>query len=108
MIIYSVSVTIDAPREAEWAAWMRATHLPAVMATGCFVNYRFTKMLTEVEDATGTTYNVQYLLPSHAHYDLYQQEFAPGLQAETRKHFGNSIAVFRTLLELVEQGSFDA
>jgi len=108
MIIYSVSVTIDLVRESEWVDWMRQTHLPEVMATGCFVNYRFTRILTEVDDATGATYNVQYLLPSHAHFDLYQKEFAPALQSKTRDRFAGSFEVFRTLLELVEQGSYVA
>jgi len=106
MIIYSVTVSIDQAREVEWVAWMRSTHLPDVMATGCFTNFRFTRVLSDEDPVHGITYNVQYLLPSHAHYDLYQREFAPALQAETRKLFAGSFEAFRTLLELVDHGSY--
>jgi hypothetical protein len=77
------------------------------MTTGCFVNYRFTKVLHDVPDATGTTYNAQYLVPSHAHYNLYLENFAPALQAKTKAKFGGSFAAFRTLLELVDEGSYE-
>jgi len=106
MIVYSVTVLIDKAREGEWVAWMRNSHLPAVMGTGCFTQYRFTRVLGEEDNAPGATYNVQYLLPSHAHYDLYQREFAAGLQADTRTYFAGSYEVFRTLLELIEQDSY--
>ena len=106
MIVYSVTVSIDTTREQEWVAWMRATHLPAVMATGCFSHYRFVKLMGEEPSSNGITYNVQYLAASMAHYQTYQKEFAKGLQAETQALFAGSFAAFRTLLEVIEQNSF--
>jgi hypothetical protein len=105
MILYSVTTSIDSVREAEWAAWMRATHLPAVMATGCFAHYRFCRLLHQDDEAGGTTYNVQYLLADVAAYEHYKADFAPALQAETRAKFGDSALAFRTLLEVIEQSA---
>jgi hypothetical protein len=36
-----------------------------------------------------------------AHYEKYQAEFAPALQAETQKYFGGKFVAFRTLMEKV-------
>jgi Domain of unknown function (DUF4286) len=104
MIVYSVTTLIDKTRETDWLAWMQSQHIRAVMETGCFVSYRFTKVVGDDENP-GATYNVQYILPSHAHFDLYKREFGPGLQADTQKNFGGSYESFRTLLELVGEGT---
>lgn len=106
MIVYSVTISIDLNREAEWVAWMRETHLPEVLATGCFDNYRFVRLLQQDEEVGGATYNVQYLAPTQAHYEAYAEKFAPELQAKTQARFAGSFHAFRTLLELIEQKSF--
>ncbi len=106
MIVYSVTVSIDLAREADWVAWMRQTHLPEVMATGCFAHYRFCRLLNEEPGSGGATYNVHYLAPSLAHYDAYRLEHAPALQAKTAGLFAGQFHAFRTLLEVVEQNSY--
>ncbi|MES2688983.1 MAG: DUF4286 family protein [Bacteroidota bacterium] len=102
MIIYNVTINIEDDAHHQWVDWMKATHIPQVMAIGLFTEYRFSKLLTRQPDETGTTYVIQYLCSNMKDYDLYQAEHAPALQQETQKHFGGKFVAFRTIMESVE------
>ncbi|MFB0997424.1 MAG: DUF4286 family protein, partial [Flavobacteriales bacterium] len=36
MILYNVTINIDATIQKEWLIWMKEIHIPKVMETGCF------------------------------------------------------------------------
>lgn len=99
MIIYNVTINVDLDVHDQWLQWMKATHLPDVMATGLFLDQRMCRVLAE--DEGGLTYAIQYTLPDMATYERYQKEHAPRLQAETQKHYAGKFAAFRTLLEVI-------
>lgn len=80
---------------------MQETHIPQVMGTGMFQSHHFFELLTRQEDETGSTFVVQYFAPSMAAYERYQTEFAPALQAETRRLFEGKFNAFRTLMKKV-------
>lgn len=52
MIIYRVTVSVDADIESDWFSWMRDTHIPDVMRTGFFQTYRVHKLLEPASDAS--------------------------------------------------------
>ena len=37
----------------EWLLWMKTAHIPEVMETGCFTEYKIMKVLTNAEDDAG-------------------------------------------------------
>ena len=45
MIIYNVTVNVDLDVHDQWLQWMKATHLPDVMATGLFLDQRMCRVL---------------------------------------------------------------
>ena len=49
MILYNVTVSIDPAVSSDWLEWMRSTHIPDVMATGCFVESRISRVQGEEE-----------------------------------------------------------
>lgn len=100
MFIYNVTVNISADIHDEWLKWMKETHVPDVMKTGCFTESRILKVLY-VEDE-GHTYSVQYNFSEMRDIEKYQKEFAPALQADYKRKFEGKYAAFRTLLQLVE------
>ena len=53
-----------------------------------------------VEDE-GHTYSVQYTFLKMADIEKYQKEFAPSLQADHKKLFGDKYTAFRTVLEII-------
>ena len=105
MIIYNVTVSVDTDVHEEWLAWMKATHIPDVMATGLFLNSRLVRVLADEEG--GVTYAIQYTAQDMATYERYKNEHAPRLQAETQKHYGGRFHAFRTLLEVLHTASPD-
>jgi hypothetical protein len=40
MILYNVTVKIEADAQEDWLQWMKSTHIPDVMDTGLFLGYR--------------------------------------------------------------------
>ncbi|MBW7845306.1 MAG: DUF4286 family protein [Bacteroidia bacterium] len=101
MIIYNVTVNIEDDVRDNWVEWMKATHIPQVMATGYFVSFNFSKLLNRQEDETGTTYVIQYTALSMEHYNTYQENHAPALQAETKRLYEGKFVAFRTIMESV-------
>ena len=100
MIIYNVTISVDDYIAEEWLTWMKARHIPAVMATGLFVEYRILRVITG--EHSHHTFAIQYTLESHAHLDQYQLEHAPALQKEHLEKYGDKAVAFRTVLEIVD------
>ncbi len=99
MIVYSVTVNIDSSIHEDWLAWMKSKHIPDVMATGYFTDYRLLKVISRQEDEEGVSYNIQYTCSSMADLHHYQVEKAPALQKEHSDRYDGKFAAFRTLLE---------
>lgn len=100
MIIYNVTVNIEESVHDEWLAWMREVHIPDVMKTGMFKEFRLCKVLSE-ED-TGLTYSFQYTCDSMEFYEKYRDEFSPALRNQVTDKFGEKFVAFRTLLEIID------
>lgn len=101
MILYNVTVSIDPQIAEEWLSWMRSKHIPDVMATGCFIESRISRVHGEEEG--GVTYAITYLSLNKELMDTYQNTHAPNLQKEHSELFQGKFAAFRTLLSVVEE-----
>jgi len=101
MLLYNVTVSLDPEVSAEWLIWMKEIHIPEVMQTGCFVNYRLCRMLNQAEDS-GHTFAIQYLAASEEAYDTYLDKHAPILQKAHTDKYSGKFAAFRTLLEVIQ------
>lgn len=102
MILYSVTVSIDQNVANEWITWMRETHVPEVMATGCFIESKICRLINAEEDG-GLTYSFQYLAKDQAEYDRYQNNFAKALQKDHSDKYAGKFAAFRTLLHVLDR-----
>lgn len=101
MIIYSVTINVDDSVHQEWLKWMREIHVPDVMNTGMFSEYRFLKLLGDQESG-GHTYSLQYSCASMELYKEYEEKYASALQREHTEKFRDQFIAFRTLLEQVK------
>ena len=97
MIIYSVTITIEAAVEREWSDWMRRVHVPDVLQTGCFTKATIYRLVEPPSDAP--TYVIQYECASIAEYQRYRDDFAPGLQKEHSDRFSRRFRASRQVLE---------
>ncbi|MEZ4829138.1 MAG: DUF4286 family protein [Bacteroidia bacterium] len=99
MIIYSVTVSVEADIREEWLSWMQEFHIPEVMASGYFKENHIQELL-EPEPQKGTfTFNIQYLCESMEDYHLYMQNEAKVLQEIHTQKFSDKFVAFRTLLK---------
>ena len=99
MIIYSVTIAIQASIEAEWVDWMNKVHVPDVLRTGCFSECDIFKVLDSEGDEQ--TYVMQYQCGSIEEYHRYRDNFAPALQKEHTDRFSGRFRGSRQLLEEV-------
>jgi Domain of unknown function (DUF4286) len=101
MLIYNVTITLDANIEQDWLQWMKETHIPDVMMTGMFVSYRMGRLLSH-EHTESEIYTIQYLAKDMAHVQRYLEEFASELQKAIKLRYDGKYAIFRTVMELVD------
>jgi len=97
MIIYSVTITIEASIESEWVEWMNEVHVPDVLRTGCFSTCSFSKVLGSADDEL--TYVLQYRCRSLTDYHRYRDNFAPALQKDHTDRFAGKFRGSRQVLE---------
>lgn len=101
MIIYNVTVAIDAAKEAEWLQWMQKTHIPEMLQTGCFTQARMHKVLHSADENGHPSYAVQYHLHNRSLLETYYQQYADKLRDRAFAAFGNQFIAVRTELEEV-------
>jgi Domain of unknown function (DUF4286) len=101
MLLYNVTLTVDRDITTSWLQWMTDTHIPDVMSTGMFISYRFSRLIGH-DHSDSEIFSVQYLTKDMAHLTRYHNEFAPELQRSHRERYGDKVAVFRTLMQIIE------
>lgn len=99
MYVYNVTVSIDRDLHEDWLQWMKNTHIPQVMDTGCFTGFRICKVLNVNDE--GETYSTQYTFEAMADIERYQKDFAPALQADHSARYKDRYVAFRTLMEVM-------
>jgi len=100
MIVYNVTNKVQPDIEAEWVRWQREEHIPDILASGQFTEYKFYRLL-EQDETEGITFVVQYFAPDIDHYDEYVNSFAPALRKKALDRWGNKFIAFRTIMEVV-------
>lgn len=101
-IIYNVTIKVDKAVENEWCRWMKEVHIPEVMATECFKESRFNKVLF-VDDDEGSMYTVQYLCENMSGLQKYQGSYAPNLQKAHHDRYKDKFVAFRSVMEVQEK-----
>lgn len=100
MIIYNVTVKVDAAIAAAWLQWLLEEHIPAMMATHCFSDFKVVRLL-DIDDSEGPTYAIQYFASDQQSYQRYLELFAETLRAQSYDKWGNRFIAFRTLMEVI-------
>lgn len=98
MIIYNVTLRVDNSIVTEWLEWMKAEHMPAVMATGLFTEKRLARLL-EQDELEGVTFVAQYCCNGLTEYNTYISQYSQQLRDESFRKFGDKFIAFRTLME---------
>jgi len=99
-IVYNTTIKIDPQIEKEWFDWQMSVHIPEVLATGLFSNYKLFRLLDQ-DDTTGITYVIQYFSSSIGHYKKYLDEFASSLNEKAFAKWSDQFISFHTVMEIV-------
>jgi len=100
MFVYNLSIKIDPEIEKEWVKWQRDEHIPEVMRSGLFTDYKFYRLL-EQDEREGVTYVLQYFASTTALYKEYLEKYAPSFREKAFSKWGDKFIAFRTLMEVV-------
>ena len=100
MFLYNVTVGIDKDVELEWLAWMKSEHIPKIMETGMFVEFKIYKVLHD-QDEGSVSYSIQYFANTINHITSYFDRYAPLFLEQLRTRFRDKHVAFMTLLEEV-------
>ena len=100
MIVYNITNKVMHEIVTEWLQWQKEEHIPEIMRTGLFTEYKFFRLL-EQEEEEGLTFVVQYFTPSIENYQRYINEFAPALREKAMQKWGHQFVAFRTVMEVV-------
>ena len=88
MVVYEVTVEIDAERAPAFERYMRGRHVGEVLATGCFVRARFER------DGDGR-YRTRYEAENHVDVERYLDEYTAALRTDFHAHFPDGVRVTR-------------
>ena len=101
MIVYNVTIKVQAQVADAWLQWLRLEHIPDVLGTGCFTHARVLQLL-EIDDSEGPTYAVQYEAESKADYNRYLEKYASEMRQRGYEKWGDAFIAFRTLMMIVQ------
>ncbi len=101
MIVYNITSKVDHAIVEEWLQWQKQRHIPEMLATQLFLEYRFYKLLDHAEDID-ETFVIQFFCESKQNYETYLHRFAPALREKSQKKWGDNVVSFRTLLKSVQ------
>lgn len=101
MIVYNITIQIDPQIEQEWLHWQHHEHIPDIMATGLFTEWKMFHLLGQ-DETEGITYVIQYFTATLEHYERYLQNHAPLLRKKALQRWGDRFIAFRSLMEPVK------
>lgn len=100
MLLYNVTIGIDKGVEYEWLFWTKTEHIPEVMDTKLFVDFKIYKVLHDQDDGS-VSYCIQYFAETLENVTTYFEKFAPAILEKLRQRFRDKHVAFMTLLEEV-------
>ena len=101
MIIYNVTIKVEMPIADDWLQWLLNNHIPDVMHTNCFAEYKVVRLL-EVDDSEGPTYAIQYYAQSKSDYNRYIEMYACDMRQRSFEKWGERFVAFRSVMEVVK------
>lgn len=103
MYLFNETIKINHGVHNDWLAWMKVKHIPEIMDTGFFREYRISRLLG-TDESDGFTYTIQYLCPDFGAYQDYQSQRAAYFERQLHERYSEQYVVFRSVMKVVEAG----
>ena len=101
MFIYNITIKVNRPISDQWMKWQMEEHIPDIMATELFNDYKVYR-LHDQDDSESLTFIFQFHTSDRNNYDQYIKEHAPRLREKTFQKWRDGFIAFRSLLETVQ------
>jgi hypothetical protein len=96
VIAYEVTADVEEGLVEGYMQFMRARHIPAILATGCFSHGEFNR-------ATETRFRQRYLAETLADLERYLERHAPALRADYAREFPEGTTIGREIWEELDR-----
>jgi hypothetical protein len=100
VFVYNITIKINPGIEKEWLQWQRHEHIPDIMTTGLFTEWKMFRLLGQ-DESDGITYVVQYFAATASDYERYIGEYAPLLREKALQRWGDQFIAFRSVMQLL-------
>lgn len=101
MIVYNVTIKVEWAIHDAWLQWMQQEHMPELISTGCFHEYKLLRLI-EIDEEEGPTYAAQYYAHSKALYNQYIEKFSAEKREKAFQKWGNRFIAFRSVMQVVD------
>lgn len=101
MFTINITTKVDHDILTDWLLWQKKTHIPALMDTGCFQQYRFHQLLGQ-DDKDGKVFVLQLLTTSKESYTIFSEKFEKELKNDSFSKWGEKCFEFRSLLQNID------
>ena len=96
MIAYEVTSEVEESLVGRFERYMRETHIPQVLATGCFQAAFFAR-------SSPTRYRTSYVARTQADLDRYLATYTSGLRVDFSAHFPEGVTLSREVWVTVQR-----
>ena len=96
MIAYEVTSEVAERLTGRFEQYMRETHIPEVLATGCFETAVFAR-------SSPGRYRTSYVARTQADLDRYLEKHTAGLRVDFAAHFPEGVSLSREVWVTVER-----
>lgn len=100
MFVYNITIKVDNQITGEWLQWQKEIHIPEILSTGFFYDFRFYELL-EQDNSEGRTFVIQFFAMEQQHHNEYMHNHARQFGEKEFKKWGYQFISFTTLLKSV-------
>ncbi len=99
-MIMNTTYLVGKETEQRFLNWLRNEYVPQALETRLVSDARLMKVLTSEEE--GISYSLQFTAENIHHLNQFKKEFFSLRELDIRKHFGERVLYFSTLLRRCE------
>ena len=101
MFIYNITTKVEKSKSENWRKWQLEEHIPDIMGTELFSDFKFYQLLGE-DESEGLTFVLQLYFIKMDNYELYLKAFATPLREKAIHKWGNNFIAHRTIMQAVQ------
>ena len=100
MIVYNITANVSWVVHNEWLRWMQEVHIPEILATGWFFEYRILKLL-DVDDIDGPTYAIQFHTLTMDNYRSFVEKHEALFRQKVMGKWRDQVVAFSSVMEVL-------